>query len=201
MAQEAAARGEKLSHTEAVRRFNQELEKQGSETIKLARETELARKNQEAFSETHKSAASGARAYANSLVDLRKRVEEAEGALGGDSFSRREANVAASIQAEREHLEINKRDRVAAMEALDRIEKAQIEKISQDRVEAEQRANVEIARAQIALLDNESLAKKRTMALDIQEYALARTKEFGETQKAFDLIDAFKRTREAEYVK
>ena len=201
VAQEAAAEGVTLTHTEAVRRFNKEIAAQGAEVVKLAAETELAEKNQKAFTETHKSGGGAARSYANELVNLRKKAEESEAALLGDSFARREAAIQADIKAEREHLVINKRDRDAANAAIDRDQKARLGKLSNDRIEAEQNVMVEIAKMHIAAGEYEFQNKKQMMELDIALRSQALKKEFGDTTRTAELIDLYKRAKEEEYEK
>lgn len=201
VAEEAAEAGVTLTRAEASRRFTEALKAQGDEAVHLGEVTVRTEKNMKMFTEAHKSGTGAAKQYANALVDLRKRAEEAEGALVGDSFSRKEAQVAAEIKAERLHLEINKRDKMAANEALDRIERARIEKNNLDRTEAEQRVMVEIARLHIEAGDNEIQKKKQLMALDIALRSQALKKEFGDTAQAADLIDLYTRAKQVEYEK
>lgn len=199
VAMDAAEANQKLTHSEAERRFAEEASRQG--LTQLVETTRLAEKNQKAFTESHKSGGSAARQYANELVNLQKRVAEAEGVLGGDSFTNRQSKIGAEINAERAHLEINKRDRTAALEALDRIEHAQIQKVAQDRTDAEQRVMMEIARMHIEAGDNEIAKKKQLMDLDIALRSQALTREFGDTSQTQDLIKLYKQAKEEEYVK
>lgn len=167
----------------------------------LNAETQQAVRRHEQLTEKHHAAAGGAKAYANELVNLTKKAEDAEAALLGDSFARREAAIQADIKSEREHLVINKRDRDAANAAIDREQKARLEKLSNDRVEAEQSVMVEIAKINIE--GNESVIGRRLQSaqLEIALRVAALKKDFGDTAQTQDLIVLYRQAKEAEYAR
>jgi len=130
IAQAAAERGEILKGTEARRLQAEGIAKLPPEQRKLAEQSQLTEKSLRAFDETQAKAARGsgaaaaaARSYANTLVDLRKRAADAEAALSLDTLSLQQFRITTQIQREREHLEINKKDKVAALRFLDQIER------------------------------------------------------------------------------
>jgi len=141
----------------------------------------------------HRSGAGAARAYANALVELTKRAQDAEAALISDNFAVRDQKIANDIVAERAHLQINKRDKEAALIALARIETAQREKVNQDRLEAEQRVLRDIRRLAISADEDERRRRQIELRIKLQEVEEQLFKEFGVTQRAQVLIDALQR--------
>lgn len=146
-------------------------------------------------------AGGAARAYANSLVELTKRAKEAEAALMGDNFAAREAKIQADIQAERRHLEINRRDKEAALAALTRIENAQLEKVAYDRVVAEKRLYDEIRQMQITGIQDEYDRHRATADFRVERQAEAMIREMGISRDTTDKIIAYKRAVESEFFK
>jgi hypothetical protein len=147
VASDAAAAGEVLTHAEAQRRFTAELKARGEETVRLAGQTKLIQQNEKAFNDETVRGAKSVAGYANALVDLRKRAAEAEAALSLDTLSLQRFKISAQIQAEREHLAINKRDKVAALQFLDQIERDMLAGTLLAAAEANKQAQ-EAARAQ-----------------------------------------------------
>lgn len=206
VSQEAADAGLVLNHAEAERRYTEALKGRGEATVKLAEAAEIAAKNMKAFDhEEHAkkahSHAGALRAVANELVNLKARAEDAESALAGDAFGKREERIATAMQREISHLEINKRDQVAAIEYVGRIQSAEIAKVAQDRTAAEQAVMVEIARMHIEAGDNEIQKHRQLLDLDVALRSLALRKEFGDTTQATDLITLYKRAKEEQFEK
>ncbi|HKQ06602.1 MAG TPA: hypothetical protein VJ464_15825 [Blastocatellia bacterium] len=196
---DAAKAGEVLNHAEAQRRYNAEIAKGGEETVKLARETELAEKNMHAFTETHHGGAAAARAYANELVNLKKQAQDALAALNADNFAARDARIANDIQAERDHLKINKRDREEALQYIAVREKALHDKVAQDRAIAEQRLADEIRGIEIAGIQDAYDREVASLNLKLQQKSLALQQEFGVTEQSEQLILRMKRAYEDEF--
>lgn len=198
---QASDTSELLTRTQLQERYRQGLAALTDEERKQVEQAEITTKNQKTLNDEHVRAAKVVRDYSSELINLRKRADEAEGALLGDSFTRREEKIRIDIQAERDKLAAKHRLSATALDALSRIEVAQTEKVSRDRTEAEQRVRVEIAKGTIAL--NENLVEKHRdlMNLEIAEKVVALHKEFGFTVQAEELIDAFKRLKYSQFNK
>jgi hypothetical protein len=135
--------GQHLNKKEVLARVRQELTAMAGSMNLAAREEGQMRlrvlESNEALRESgkqHNGAAAAARSYANALVDLRARAADIEAELSLDAFALMEFRIRTQIQKEREHLEINKRDKEAALLILDRIERAMIEKAHLDALRA-----------------------------------------------------------------
>jgi len=145
------------------------------------------------------SSAGAIRAYANELINLRKAAESAELQLKADTFEKRAEMIKIDIQAQRDHLEVNKRDRLAALDYLDRTERAQLEKLSQDKVKAEQMVAVETARIDIGAIKDEAERKRKLMEIDIALKELELQATIGGTKRGEELIDNWKRAKREEF--
>ena len=128
----------------------------------LNAETQTAVKRHEQLTEAHHSGAGAARSHAaaerslsNELVDLRKKAEDAEAALTLSDSNLQRKRIADQIQAEREHLAINKKDKTEALELLARIETALIAKVRKDELEKLHAALVQAEQERVAALQKE----------------------------------------------
>jgi hypothetical protein len=201
VAHDAAAVGQTLKHAEAERRFTDAIAAQGDETVKLARETELTEKNLKAFTETHRQGGAAARATANELVNLRKQAQDALAALNQDNFAARDAKINNDIQAERDHLKINKRDKEEALQYLAVREQALHDKVAQDRAVAEQRLIDEIRAIEIAGIVDVYDREVEALKLKSQQKALAIQQEFGATDQSEQLLLRMKQAYADEFAR
>jgi len=156
-------------------------------------------KNQEAFSKSQNRGAAAAKAYANELVNLQRAAEQAEIALQGDSFSKREANIRSAARAEKEHLEINKRDRAEAIALIDRKENALLQGISQARIEAEDQVLAKIAQMQIGGIANERSRKLAEIDFELIQERKKLDKQFGDTLQVKNLLDLYERALKEDF--
>jgi hypothetical protein len=199
MRETAAATGATEKETlQLYNTYKNNLNPQQRELIGLLERSE---RNQKAFSASQRGGGGAARAYANELVNLIKQAEQSEAALLGDSFARREAQILATTKAQREHLEINKRDKVAALAAIDRIERAQLAKVEQDRVLAEQRIDDQIRQMRIQGIVDEYDRQKALSDFKFEQERQRIEKEFGISFRTLGLIIRAKMAAEEEFAR
>ena len=141
------------------------------------------------------------RAYNNELVNLAKAAKEAQIALESGEFQKRAQMIQIDIDAQRQHLEINKRDRLAALNYLAETERALLEKNSQDRIEAEQMVDVEIARMRLGADENEIDQKRKLMEIDIALKEQQLRKELDATVENEQRITDWKQAKREEFAR
>jgi hypothetical protein len=179
---------------DAQRIYNEQLRALEPEMQKGIKQQQDAAEVTFNHAKAHHSGAAAARAYSNELINLRKAAEEAEAALLADSFAQRQARIEADIKAEREHLQINKRDREAALDELTRKYVAQSQKVRNDELEAERSLRREISRLAIQADQDERRRKQALLNFDLADAEREITQKFGMTQRAQILIDEKQRS-------
>ena len=148
VAADAAALGHTFrNHAEAtaeLTRATRQLTPEQQQQIEL---TERTQKNLHNLTDATVRHTGAVRAYSNALVELRKRAADAEAGLSLDTLSLQQFKISAQIAAERQHLAINKRDKVEAMRILDQIERDMLAGTLRAAAEANKQAQ-EAARTQ-----------------------------------------------------
>jgi hypothetical protein len=113
------------------------------ENINAQMEAELARlaKGHLNVADAQKKGAGAARTMANELINLAREAKLAEAALELSGLDLERVRIQESINARREHLEVNKRDTIAANALLNRIESAMLQQALKDHNEARYQAD------------------------------------------------------------
>lgn len=127
---QAADAGQILTRPQLLQREKEAVANLTDTERKLYEAQRITAANQKTLNDEHirapraiRSNEAAVRSYANTLVDLRKRAADAEAALSLDSLSLQQFRITTQIQREREHLAINKKDKVEALRLLDQIER------------------------------------------------------------------------------
>ena len=203
---EARMRGERLKSTEVNRRATEEIARNTSAVNLASQEVTahaIALINSEKANDRaaggHSRAAAAARSYATELNNLSRRLQEAEFALLPNTIERQEAVIRAQIDTERQRLEINKKDRAAALELLSRIEAAQIEKVNRDRLAAVHQVEDEITRLNIGNITDERSRRLALIDFELTQKRRALLQAFGDEKLVNGLIDQYERARIIEF--
>jgi hypothetical protein len=151
--------------------------------------------------EHHKGGAAAARSYSNALIDLAKRADEAEIALRGSTPGAQEAKFHIEAQALRAHLQVNNRDRAAALAAIDRMERAQIAGIEQARLNAEQDVYDRIRQIQIRGIKEETDRRQATIVAEFAQEERRLRKMSDDDIFIFIALDDYKRALEGDYLR